>query len=207
MSSGSGDGGSDSSGQADWMRSGLNADASPRAGVAHGRGRSHFARLPGVVAAAGALAVALGVGLVVTTVGGGSDDGNGSALGPPTSETFPKPAPSAAPASPSGHVPDQIDPGRVPAALGDTPVDDEVFPLMRSCADADARACTSLGDALVERCYRGDGFGCDLLYEVTTVGSAYETYAATCGGRVDIRSAGTCRQVDMSIPPQPQPPQ
>jgi len=194
MSSGSGDGGSDSSGQADWMRSGLNADAP----------RSHFARLPGVVAAAGALAVALGVGLVVTTVSGGSDDGNGSALGPPTSETFPKPAPSAAPAP--GPVPGQIDPGRVPAALGEVPMDDEAFPLMRSCADADARACTSLGDALVERCYRGDGFGCDLLYEVTTVGSAYETYAATCGGRVDIRSAGTCRQVDMSIPPQPQPP-
>jgi hypothetical protein len=206
MSTSSGDSGSDSSGQADWMRSGLNADAPPPGGVAPGRGRSHVG-FPGMLAAAGAVVVALGVGLVVTTIGG-SDGSNGSAIGAPTSETVTTSAPSdTAAASPSpGSAPAQIDAFRVSAALGDVPTDDEAVPLMTSCANADTRACTSLGDALVERCYRGDGFGCDLLYEVTTVGSGYETYAATCGGRVDMRSAGTRRQVDMSLLPLPPPP-
>jgi hypothetical protein len=206
MSSSSGDGGSDSSGQADWMRSGLNADAPSSVGEAPGRGRKLFATFPGVVTAAATVVVALGVGLVVTTVYGGSDGRNGSAQGPPTSKTTATSAPSFTAGAPSpGLAPGQIDPRRVLAALADMPGDDEVLPLMSSCADADARACASLGDALVLRCYQGDGISCDLLYEISTVGSAYETYAATCGGRVDVSSAGTCRQVDMSLPPQPPP--
>src|SRR5687767_5152076 len=140
MSSSSGDGGNDSSGQADWMRSGLNADAPASVGDAPGRGRTLFATSPGVVTAAATVVVALGVGLVVTTVYGGPDGRNGSALAP-TSKTPATSAPSASSAPAPSASPGQIDPRRVPAALADIPGDDDILPLMSSCADADARAC------------------------------------------------------------------
>ena len=73
MSNSGGDGGSDNSGQADWMRSGLNAEAPGSVGDAPGRGKTLFATFPGVVTAAATVVVALGVGLVITTVYGGSD--------------------------------------------------------------------------------------------------------------------------------------
>ena len=83
----SGDAGHD-----DWMRSGLNAEAPGSVGDAPGRGKTLFATFPGVVTAAATVVVALGVGLVITTVYGGSDGRNGSAQGPPTGQGSAGPA-------------------------------------------------------------------------------------------------------------------
>ena len=38
-------------------------------------------------------------------------------------------------------------------------------------------------DALWDRCAAGDGSACDELFEVAPLGSPYEEFAATCGGR------------------------
>ncbi|MFV0308204.1 MAG: hypothetical protein ACK5OX_10730 [Desertimonas sp.] len=47
-------------------------------------------------------------------------------------------------------------------------------------------------DALAQACFGGDLGSCDDLYWRTDVGSAYEEYGATCGGRVAERISGDC---------------
>ncbi len=38
-------------------------------------------------------------------------------------------------------------------------------------------------DLLYDECEAGDLLACDYLYDVSPVGSAYEAFGATCGGR------------------------
>jgi hypothetical protein len=40
-------------------------------------------------------------------------------------------------------------------------------------------------DAMQDRCEAGDGAGCDELYFASTVGTDYEAFGATCGGRFE----------------------
>lgn len=51
-------------------------------------------------------------------------------------------------------------------------------------------------DSLAEACFGGAFDACDQLYQQTPVGSTYETYGATCGGRIEERVNGGCQQVD-----------
>ncbi len=55
--------------------------------------------------------------------------------------------------------------------------------LVSECAAGDDSACASILDILTEECAKGIGVGCDVLYEVSPLGSDYESYGATCGGR------------------------
>ena len=47
-------------------------------------------------------------------------------------------------------------------------------------------------ELLVEECYNGVGASCDVLYEVSEVGSDYEACGATCGGRFGWENVGLC---------------
>lgn len=57
-------------------------------------------------------------------------------------------------------------------------------------------------DALWDRCEAGDAAACDELYQVSPVGSEYETFGFTCGGRTD---GGGC-DIDTTdeLPPPPE---
>ena len=46
---------------------------------------------------------------------------------------------------------------------------------------------------LVEDCYYGDPYSCDVRYEISPVGSGYEAYGATCGGLV-VWQYGRCSE-------------
>jgi hypothetical protein len=73
--------------------------------------------------------------------------------------------------------------------------DDEVTALVAACADGDPEACAALLDQLALECYEGYGISCDVLYQVSEVGSDYEDYGATCGGRYDWEYAGVCSEL------------
>ena len=47
-------------------------------------------------------------------------------------------------------------------------------------------------DDLAEACAGGDARSCDDLYLRAPVGSAYEDYGSTCGGRLALPGEGTC---------------
>jgi hypothetical protein len=80
----------------------------------------------------------------------------------------------------------------VPGASGD----DEVTALVDDCLNGDYSACDTLLYTLADECSAGYLLSCDVLYQVSAVGSAYEDYGATCGGRVyDWTYAGVCSEV------------
>lgn len=47
-------------------------------------------------------------------------------------------------------------------------------------------------DALAQSCFDGAVGSCDDLYYTTPVGTVYEWYGSTCGGRLDALTSGTC---------------
>jgi len=67
-------------------------------------------------------------------------------------------------------------------------------------------------DGLAESCFGGALSDCDYLYRVSAVGSDYEAYAATCGGRdLDATNPGGCEppsdiEVEPPSAPSQQPP-
>jgi hypothetical protein len=69
------------------------------------------------------------------------------------------------------------------AGVSDLGSDDPVPVLISQCAGGDDGACASILDTLAQECTDGAGISCDVLYELSPVGSDYETYGATCGGR------------------------
>jgi hypothetical protein len=71
---------------------------------------------------------------------------------------------------------------------------DRVLQLIDQCNQGDTEACSAILVGLAQECSQGYGFSCDVLYEVSPVGSDYEAYGATCGGRFDSDAADTCRQ-------------
>jgi hypothetical protein len=92
-------------------------------------------------------------------------------------------------AVPSGAA--QVDAGSLSSGL-DASVDDEMSGVVDSCANGDADACTTLLDQLAVECFDGYGTSCDVLYQISAVGSDYEAYGATCGGRYDWTYANSC---------------
>lgn len=59
-------------------------------------------------------------------------------------------------------------------------------------------------DAAAEACFDGDLAACDELFRITDVGGALESYAQTCGGRIDeVEGAPEC---ETRFPGPPQPP-
>lgn len=80
-------------------------------------------------------------------------------------------------------------------SLPEVSVSDPVQQLVSDCGAGYVDACASLLDMLVGGCYDGLGDHCDALYWASPVGSDYEAYGATCGGRVSADYAGTCGQL------------
>ena len=61
-------------------------------------------------------------------------------------------------------------------------------------------------DGLAESCFEGALTDCDLLYRQSEVGSDYEAYGATCGGRdLDATTPGDCDAISAIEPQQPSP--
>ena len=85
----------------------------------------------------------------------------------------------------------QVDVGSLSRGI-DASVYDEMSGLVNKCANGDVDACTVLLDQLAQECYDGYGMSCDVLYEVSEVGSDDEGYGATCGGRYDWTYADAC---------------
>jgi len=70
--------------------------------------------------------------------------------------------------------------------------------MIRDCASGDDGACIEILDTLANGCYQGNGLSCDVLYEVSAIGSDYESYGATCGGRAGTQYADRCRNFDLT---------
>lgn len=83
---------------------------------------------------------------------------------------------------------EQLDVASVTGTTGDSAVDQ----MINDCAAGFSDACTELLDMLSQECFEGYGLSCDVLYEVSPVGSDYEAYGATCGARFGPEYAGTC---------------
>lgn len=81
------------------------------------------------------------------------------------------------------------------ASFTDVSTSDPVQQMVDACAAGSVDACTGLLDILTDECYQGLGLSCDILYQVSPVDSDYETYGATCGGRLTWDYAGMCGQL------------
>ena len=90
---------------------------------------------------------------------------------------------SSVEAAPIPQDPAEADPNSMDIELSDVTVDDETNQLIADCGAGLTDACGTLLDMLVDKCYAGVGARCDDLYEVSELGSDYEAYGATCGGR------------------------
>jgi hypothetical protein len=88
-----------------------------------------------------------------------------------------------------------VDAGDLGDGLPETSGDDDVTVLVDGCLNGDPDACDTLLYVLAEACYQGDLLSCDDLYQISAVGSDFEDYGATCGGRVDDWTyAGVCSE-------------
>ncbi|SDX29785.1 hypothetical protein SAMN05660209_00074 [Geodermatophilus africanus] len=140
--------------------------------------------LPGVLTAVAGLVTAVtgGVGLYLS-----QDDGSD----PGPSDTYITVEAAPVPEGEGEVDADELQAG-VPGASGD----DEVTALVEDCLNGDYSACDTLLYTLADECSAGYPLSCDVLYQVSAVGSAYEDYGATCGGRVyDWTYAGVCSEV------------
>jgi len=87
----------------------------------------------------------------------------------------------------------QVDAGSLEAEVPAVSGDDEITALVSGCLNGDQAACDTLLSLLANECSAGAAISCDVLYEVSAVGSAFEDYGATCGGRFpDWSYAGVC---------------
>ncbi len=150
-------------------------------------GGGFFTTLPGILTAVAGLITAV-TGAVGIYLSQGDDrsteDTPTSALPSTTDQAEPVPDDSG-----------QADLDGLPAGFTQASVDDEVSALIDECAGGDAGACTTLLDTLAVECSQGYGISCDYLYYVSPVGSAYEDYGATCGGRYDWTYVGVCSEL------------
>ncbi len=135
--------------------------------------------VPGILtASAGVVAVvALLCAVLVTT-------------NPPTLTEPAQPAPESSTGLDPGNVVAEV----VSASLTDATLDDETAALVTNCAGGLVAACTTLLDLLAEGCSDGDPYACDVLYRVGPLGSEYEVYGATCGGRFGSAYVGRCTE-------------
>ncbi|PRY50152.1 hypothetical protein LY71_104189 [Geodermatophilus tzadiensis] len=153
-------------------------------GAARPGGGGFFTSLPGILTAVAGLVTAV-TGAVGIYVSQGDD---ATVPSDPTVSTTDTPAP----------VPEdtgEADVGDLPADFSETSLDDDATTLIDTCAAGDLGACATLLDTLAVECADGYGISCDALYFVSPVGSAYEDYGATCGGRYDWTYAGICSEL------------
>jgi hypothetical protein len=107
----------------------------------------------------------------------------------------------AEPAWPAPEVPSPVHADSVATRVGSAPavdpamLGDEATALLRNCANSSATSCVALLDVLVEGCYYGDPYHCDVLYWISPVQSDHEAYGATCGGRFGLEHAGRCSEL------------
>ena len=132
--------------------------------------------IPGILTALAALVTAFG-GVYLSNAGGSQS--------PQPAITIINPG-----ATPEGTVgtTEQLDLTAVTETTGDSAVDQ----MINDCAMGSFDACTGLLDVLSQECYEGYGDSCDVLYQVSPIGSDYEAYGATCGARFGPEYANTC---------------
>ncbi|SDD47482.1 hypothetical protein SAMN05660690_4305 [Geodermatophilus telluris] len=147
-------------------------------------GGGFFTSLPGILTAVAGLVTAV-TGAVGIYVSQGDDATGGQ--GTPSSTDAPAPVPE--------DTGGEADVGDLPADFSETSLDDEATTLLDACAAGDLGACATLLDTLATECADGYGISCDALYYLSPVGSAYEDYGATCGGRYDWTYVGVCREL------------
>jgi hypothetical protein len=90
----------------------------------------------------------------------------------------------------------EVDTASLGTTLSDTSMDGEVSALVDGCLNGHPGSCETLLYLLAEECRQGYGISCDVLYYISEVGSDYETYGATCGGRYAWHYAvGACSEL------------
>jgi hypothetical protein len=112
-------------------------------------------------------------GIVIALVAGAGDDGNGT--GESASSRTTTSSDRQAEKARNEDTPDDID---VPDADPPRDLGDE------------ARF-----DRLADECFDGDPSSCDDLYNESDLGSDYEEYGATCGGRTEDGQGGGCAEL------------
>ena len=152
-------------------------DVPPRGGVL-----GFLGTVPGILTGVAGLITALGT---VYGIHHGASSSGSTLTEPPAS-----PPPVAT----------SVDAGSVAAEASSAPVGaevlgDEATALMTNCANGFAEDCVALLELLVQDCGAGDPWACDALYYITPVGSDYEDYGATCGGRFGWEYAGRCSEL------------
>lgn len=142
-----------------------------------------WSTMPGVLTALAALVTAAGT--IYLNMAGGD--------GPDT--PVPNTVTTSTPAPPTTLVAPTVPPV-VTTLVARSPSGSDAVDPVRACAQGDERSCAVVLDGLVDDCLAGDGFSCDLVYEVTDVGSELEWLGATCGYEfaTDIY-AGECESV------------
>ncbi|HEX2074271.1 MAG TPA: hypothetical protein VHF92_10835 [Geodermatophilus sp.] len=139
--------------------------------------------IPGILTGVAAVISALATLYAVHVGSGGSEP----AIPEPA-----QPIPEASAPVDAASVATRVDTAPV---ADDATLDDEAATLVADCASGFADACITLLDLLAEECYYGDAISCDALYWISPVGSAYEAYGATCGGRFGGEFAGRCSEL------------
>ncbi|MGR6967096.1 hypothetical protein ACU610_21795 [Geodermatophilus sp. URMC 61] len=140
--------------------------------------------LPGVLTAVAGLVTAVtgGVGLYLS-----QDDKPNTE----TSDTY-----ITVEAAPVPEGRGQVDAADLETGVSEVSGDDQVTALVNGCLNGNNSACDTLLYTLADECSAGYPLSCDVLYQVSAVGSAYEDYGATCGGRVyDWTYAGACSRL------------
>jgi hypothetical protein len=139
--------------------------------------------IPGVITAIAGLVTAVsGAFFLYHGDGGGDEDGSQSA-GETTVIVQPaQPPPEGAPQG----VPD------VGGSLAGISVADQPTDVVTDCVSGSAGACAVVLESLAYSCADGYGQDCDNLYRISPVGSSYEDYGATCGGRFGWEYVGRC---------------
>jgi hypothetical protein len=104
---------------------------------------------------------------------------------------------SAAPAAPANVDQQALRLDNASNAFSNTSSSDPAQQLVNQCAQGSVEACSAVLETLGQECYQGYGGSCDVLYEVSPVGSDYELYGATCGYRYNYSEdiAGRCSEV------------
>ncbi|GAB3314828.1 hypothetical protein GCM10027451_30110 [Geodermatophilus aquaeductus] len=139
----------------------------PRGGVL-----GFLGTMPGVLTALAGVITALATLYAVHVTSGAS--------APPLTQPS-QPTPEASTPVDAASVADQA----TSASWTGSTVDDEVTALATDCVNGSVDACLTLLDLLAWGCADGDPYACDALYLVSPVGSEYEAYGATCGGRFE----------------------
>ena len=142
--------------------------------------------IPGVITAVAGLITAVS-GAFFLSQGEGDEnrDGDQSGGGSGGTTVIVEPAQPPPQGTPQG-VSD------VGGSLTEVSVDDQPTDVVTACVNGSASACEVVLESLAYSCQDGYGQDCDCLYLISPVGSSYEDYGATCGGRFGWEYAGQC---------------